>query len=760
MKNILKILKNSSKRRLLIMLFSLLMLIIASFVYLYFPEKFKETVLQSTIVKAGAIADMAAINVGSALYFEDMENAEIAIKSFKDVTNIVNVIIFKTNYQPLLVVNLDTTIVYEMKLDVFQSSGFSNDNEFYTMVKPINFNKKKIGYISVCLSLEDINNQVNHSKRIITIISLIMFLFGLTGVLLISMVFVKPLDNLVSTFLKISNGDLSSRVDVNTTDEFGKLGKYFNNMVDQVEITQKKLFEMNIALEEKVEERTIDLKNEIEERKKAEVILRESEERIRNIFENAPFGIYQTTLEGKILFANPALVKMLKFETLDLLLERDISKTGFINDSDRNFFLDKIIKEERIYNYHTQWMANDGSIIFISENARLVKDDFGKIKYIEGMVEDITERMKVEEKLRENEEKYRNIFEKFQDVYFKIDLNAIFIDLSPSVFSFSGYEVSELIGKPIDTVYYERINNYEFFKKLLDEKKIVNFESIMRRKDGELVNVNMNTQLEFDDNGNPEFITGTLHDISYLKKIENELIELNATKDKFFSIIAHDLRNPISSFKQVTDVLLNDFDNLSENDKKEFVHSLDSSAKQLFNLLENLLTWSSSQRGKIPYNPDIADIHPIIMNNITLMDLQAGNKEITFKTESKDQNFGFYDINMINTVLRNLISNAIKFTNRNGTITIGSQIKNNELIVWVKDTGVGMSKEVVSSLFKIGSGHTTKGTADEKGTGLGLVLCKELVEKNNGRIWVESELGVGTKFIFALPVEKKVINGK
>ena len=235
---------------------------------------------------------------------------------------------------------------------------------------------------------------------------------------------------------------------------------------------------------------------------------------------------------------------------------------------------------------------------------------------------------------------------------------------------------------------------------------------------------------------------------------------MNATKDKFFSIIAHDLRNPISSFMQGTDLLVNDYDLLEEKERNDIVQSMHQSSKGLLNLLENLLTWSRSQTGKISNKPDITDIYPIIMNNISLLELQANNKGITLISNSKERTYGYFDVNMINTVLRNLISNSIKFTNKDGTITIGSKTNGKELIIWVQDTGVGISKEVAGKLFKIASGHTTRGTADEKGTGLGLVLCKELVEKNNGKIWVESELGVGTKFIVTLPVRKENQNNK
>ncbi|MFH1050220.1 MAG: PAS domain S-box protein [bacterium] len=758
MGSVIEILRNTSKRKLLIFLFSLLMLMNSVFVYLYFPAKLKEQQLQSYIDKARTLADLGSINVGSALYFDDIESVEEYIRSLTGVRNIVAIIIFDTLGVPITISNVGTGGDIIQSISMTKISGFSTDRNYYGAIKSIYFKNKKLGKISVVMSLKDLNKDVSESKQLITIISLIMFLFGILAIIAISSIFVNPLVNLVNTFSKISNGDLSTRTDIRTKDEFGRLGEYFNSMVDKVERTQKKLFEMNIALEEKVEERTLDLRKEIEERKRAENILRESEERIRNIFENAPFGIYQTSLEGKILFANPALMRMLKYDTIGTLLSLDVSEQGYLRQHDRAVFLEKLNRESRVYDFHAQWIAKDGSIIYISENARLVKDDIGKNMYIEGMVEDITERLKAEEKLRENEEKYRNIFEKFQDVYFKIDLKGFFIDLSPSVYNFSGYEAVDLIGRTIDTVYFDRAKKFGFLKMLVKDKKISNFEMVLTRKDGDNINVNVNAQFEYDVYNKPEFISGTLHDISELKRVEKQLIELNFTKDKFFSIIAHDLRNPISSFMQGTDILENDYDTLTDDERADIIISLNRTSKGLLELLEDLLTWSRAQTGKISFTPDQADIFPIISNNISLLELQAGNKKIFLKQESEENTFGFFDVNMVNTVIRNLISNAIKFTPEGGMITIGSKIENNSIKVWVKDTGVGISEENINKLFRIDTTITTDGTAKEKGTGLGLILCKELIEKNRGTIWIESELNKGSSFIFTLPTTNESIN--
>ncbi|MFC2130676.1 sensor histidine kinase [Bacteroidota bacterium] len=236
-----------------------------------------------------------------------------------------------------------------------------------------------------------------------------------------------------------------------------------------------------------------------------------------------------------------------------------------------------------------------------------------------------------------------------------------------------------------------------------------------------------------------------------LKKSEKNLIELNSTKDKFFSIIAHDLKNPLGSFKQTTEVLSMDFENLSDDDKKEYIQSMDKSAKQLFELLENLLTWSRSQRGKISFDPVETDISYVINNTVSLLNFQAANKNISLECNGSESNIGLFDANMISTVIRNLISNAIKFTPEGGTIKIGSGIEDDLLTAWIQDSGIGISKDNQAKLFRLDSTHTTQGTANETGTGLGLILCKEFIEKNGGEIWVESEEGKGSTFFFTVP---------
>lgn len=231
-----------------------------------------------------------------------------------------------------------------------------------------------------------------------------------------------------------------------------------------------------------------------------------------------------------------------------------------------------------------------------------------------------------------------------------------------------------------------------------------------------------------------------------------ELQNLNATKDKFFSIISHDLKGPLNSLTSFSSLLINHTDSLSKEEIQMMATDLDKSIKNLFALLENLLEWSRSQTGNIEFKPEVFDVAAILDENINLLRPQAQGKNITLISENISEHLALAHKPSINTVVRNLISNAIKFTPEGGRITMALKRNNKEVIVSITDTGVGMPAEVLEKLFRIDTKHSTKGTANEKGTGLGLILCKEFVEKNNGRIWVTSKPEFGSTFYFTLPL--------
>jgi signal transduction histidine kinase len=238
--------------------------------------------------------------------------------------------------------------------------------------------------------------------------------------------------------------------------------------------------------------------------------------------------------------------------------------------------------------------------------------------------------------------------------------------------------------------------------------------------------------------------------LSKSKHLENELVSLNATKDLFLSIIAHDLKNPFNSIIGFSDLIIEMGKDIDQVKSDQYMKIIADSALQAYNLMENLLLWARSQTGKIEFKPVNIDLSEVVSENISLIDGQAKAKNIIIESSVHKSCCVNGDKNMINTILRNLLSNAIKFTPHNGRIIISCSERNSVNEISIADTGVGLTKEKIEKLFLIEHAGSTEGTDKEKGTGLGLILCKDFVEKHGGKIWIESEAGKGSKFIFTL----------
>jgi signal transduction histidine kinase len=239
------------------------------------------------------------------------------------------------------------------------------------------------------------------------------------------------------------------------------------------------------------------------------------------------------------------------------------------------------------------------------------------------------------------------------------------------------------------------------------------------------------------------------------KELEEQaryLEQLNATKDRFFSILAHDIKGPLNSLTAFLDIMSNHLDEMSKEDIQFMSSSLNRSVKNLYQLLENVLSWSRSQMGVIEYNFEELPLKNIVKENLQLLHMSASNKGIELRDEVPSDLVVYADRPSLNTIIRNLLSNAIKFTGEGGEVTVGASVNGHKAVVFVRDTGVGMPKEIQERLFKVDKRVSTKGTANETGTGLGLILVKEFVERNGGEIWVESQVDVGTTFYFTLPL--------
>ena len=245
---------------------------------------------------------------------------------------------------------------------------------------------------------------------------------------------------------------------------------------------------------------------------------------------------------------------------------------------------------------------------------------------------------------------------------------------------------------------------------------------------------------------------GVCYDITENKSNESKLLELNATKDRFFGIIAHDLKSPFNSILGLSQLLQDQIRAKDYEQVDELVDLIKHSSLRATDLLINLTEWAYAQSGKMEYKPNAFDVVTLI-NEINLSLVAAAKlKVILIQSQLPARLNVFADKTMISAVIRNLLNNAIKFTNSGGRIDISAQTKENEVVISVKDNGIGMAKERIEKLFQGNENVSTPGTKKEKGTGLGLIICKEFIEKNKGRFWVESELDKGSTFYFSLPI--------
>lgn len=236
-----------------------------------------------------------------------------------------------------------------------------------------------------------------------------------------------------------------------------------------------------------------------------------------------------------------------------------------------------------------------------------------------------------------------------------------------------------------------------------------------------------------------------------LSKSRVELELANKAKNRLFSIIAHDLRSPFNAIIGFSSILQEQFDQLDDNEKKEFVNLICTSSKHTVDLLENLLEWSRTQSNGIVYKPSMVSLAEIIGNTINLLQVSAEEKSVELRNEVCDFNF-LADKQMLGTIFRNIINNGIKFTPKGGVVTIKSRVENDWLTIEINDTGVGIPAEIINKIFDISANYNTKGTNNEKGTGLGLIICKEFVTHHKGHIWIESEEGIGSSFFIKLPI--------
>ena len=537
-------------------------------------------------------------------------------------------------------------------------------------------------------------------------------------------------------------------------------------------------------LEREVEKRTRELmdsnqklREEIEMRKKIEKNLAESEENFRLISISAKDAIVKMDGKGKVAFWNPAAERIFGYTSEEIIgkdaheLLAPPDKKEQARHGIKNFIKDgrgKLIGNT----VEMEVKRKDGTLLPMEISLSSLKTPSGQYQAV-GIIRDISERKKTEIRIRETNLFLQTLINTIPVPIFYKDTQGTYLGGNHAFFRFLGKKSNEVVGKPV----HEVIQNKEFadvFVKM-DNKLIRSgtkqvYEAKAIKGTGEVRDVILHKAAYKNSDGETAGIVGIFIDITENRMVTRELTELkehleeqvvkrtaqlqeaNATKDQFFSIIAHDLKSPFNIIQGFLNLIHEEFDEFNSQELKEFISKTLEASTNTFTLLENLLEWSRSQRGTIENKPVRMNLCETCDEVIHYNADMASNKNIRIINTISHDHVAFADANMTRTIIRNLVTNALKFSHPTDDITISSEIDGDRVVVCVQDKGIGMSKDYLEKLFVINEKTQRQGTYKEKGTGLGLILCKEFVEKNKGEIWVESRENEGSSFYFSLPV--------
>jgi PAS domain S-box-containing protein len=500
------------------------------------------------------------------------------------------------------------------------------------------------------------------------------------------------------------------------------------------------------------------ISREITERKHNQVALKESEKRYRHLVELSPDAIL-VHIKGKIAFVNESCLKLFGAAKQEEILNKSI--TEFIQPDSIDIFKAKLKykadKDSTLLLQGQQFKRLNGTTINVEVSTNPII--FNDASATQIVIRDITERKHVEEELRKSQLEVNTLLDSLPGLAFLKDKSHRYLIVNQKFCNAMGYTKEEIIGKTD----FDLLPHHAAVKYINEDMEVLKSGEIIHTieeqtlVDGKLVTIGTRKVPVKDNSGQVIGLIGLGVDITERKEAEEaykkytiELEELNTEKDKFFSIISHDLRSPFQGLLGLTNAIVEEYENLSADELKLFINNIYNSSKNLFNLIENLLQWSRIQRGKLEFILTKVELYEAILYVINLLSRNIANKDIHIINETLPDVFVHSDINILHSTLQNLISNAIKFTQYGGEIKISYKNEGKFISVTVSDNGVGIHEDDLVKLFRIDTQHSTLGTAKESGTGLGLIICKELIEKQGGAIKVESILGKGSSFTFTL----------
>jgi PAS domain S-box-containing protein len=509
--------------------------------------------------------------------------------------------------------------------------------------------------------------------------------------------------------------------------------------------------------------------HDITERRMAQEALRESEIKLNVILQSTADGILAVDANGKVIKTNKRFAELWRVPQALIDSGDDQALIGFVLDQ-LTIPEEFISKVQKLYHSTVEDLDNlhfkDGRV-FERFSAPLVMDDssIGRV----WSFRDITERKQAEEALQKSEDAYRALFYESKDAMMTLTPDEGFLSGNPETIRMFGCtDEIDFISRTPAEMSPEYQPDGALSSDKADEMMMLAlnsgvkfFEWTHKSLDGtEFPATVLLSRIEKDGK---VFLQATVRNITELKQAEQEiklkneeLSKINSEKDKFFSIIAHDLRGPFNGFLGLTQIMTEELDTLSKEELLNMASCLEKSASTLFRLLENLLQWARMQQGSTPFNPIGMQLLTVVDESIAVVLDQAKIKGIDITVDISADLSIFADNNMLQTIIRNLVSNALKFTYKGGKVTISASTgDDNKVVVAIKDTGIGMSSEMVDTLFRLDVQNGRPGTDGEACSGLGLLLCKEFVEKHGCQIWMESEVEKGSTFYFSIPLNAR-----
>ncbi|EKD32645.1 MAG: Sensor protein [uncultured bacterium] len=508
---------------------------------------------------------------------------------------------------------------------------------------------------------------------------------------------------------------------------------------------------------------------DITERKRSNEALQLSLEKYKILFNSFPVGLTVSDSSGQIIETNTIAEELLGISEAEQRRRQISGEEWHIIRVDgspmpsEEYASVRALKEGKpVSNIEMGIFKSENDICWINVSATPIHfDGFGVlIAYNE-----ITEQKRIKEALEETNSYLENLFNYANAPIIVWDPQFRITRFNHAFEHLTGLTEGEVLGKSLNILFpFEKVEeSMALIRNTIKGERWETVEIQIRHKDNSIKTVLWNSATLFAGDGiTPVATIAQGQDITERIIAELEIIQknielqkLNAEKDKFFSIIAHDLKSPFSSILGFSEILVEQVKAKDFEGIEKYAEIIQDSSNRAMELLMNLMEWALSQTGRMEYNPEYLEIVELI-NGVEMLFVDiAKQKSITICKAMPSHFPIFADRAMMSTVLRNLISNAIKFTNPGGKITISAEGKEKGLIVKICDSGVGISKSNIGKLFQIDKSFSTQGTANEKGTGLGLILCKEFIEKHNGKIWVESEIGKGSSFYFLIPNPKR-----